>query len=472
MALFQLDDVFTYQDANDIKKLWAGTTAPTTPGTGEVWLDTASAPYKLKRYNGADWDIIAGGVTVDTDGQVGIGTTPSYPLHVSTDNTTNASILLERTDGATAIVTGGNSGVNIGSQTDNPVRFVADGDTKMVIESNGNIGIGTSTPAYTMELVRATENAQLAATRTGGPTTMISSTGTAGFVGTMSNHELRIMVNNNTKMTVDTNGQIGIGTQTPSHPMHVSTDSVTNASIYLERSGGAGAIVSGANSGVNIGSETNHEVRILVNGQIKMVVDTNGKVGIGTTSPTADLDIRQDGSITVGASSDIVIQHDGTNTYIKNETNNGADLYIQNKSHGEKIKMSCEDSSGTEKNILTLDPEVPKAEITGAVMSQMYNETIASNGVFVTDITEGSPGWFVIRNATGAGHNALGSLCGMTSSDVSMPYREISPVFFKDTKDSGPSKINLYFENGKLNIQNTWSFSQDVSFAFYGLTMV
>jgi hypothetical protein len=58
MAFFELDDVFTYQDANDIKKLWAGDTAPTAPGTGEVWLDTSSTPNQLKRYNGTSWDTI------------------------------------------------------------------------------------------------------------------------------------------------------------------------------------------------------------------------------------------------------------------------------------------------------------------------------------------------------------------------------------------------------------------------------
>jgi hypothetical protein len=58
MGFFELDDVFTYQDANDIKKLWAGDTAPASPGSGEVWLDTSATPNQLKRYNGSSWDTI------------------------------------------------------------------------------------------------------------------------------------------------------------------------------------------------------------------------------------------------------------------------------------------------------------------------------------------------------------------------------------------------------------------------------
>jgi len=58
MALFKLDQVFGYQDANDIKKLWASNTIPTGAEEGEIWLDTSAATYKLKRYNGTGWDAL------------------------------------------------------------------------------------------------------------------------------------------------------------------------------------------------------------------------------------------------------------------------------------------------------------------------------------------------------------------------------------------------------------------------------
>lgn len=58
MAFYQLNDVFGYQDANKIKKLWADSAAPSSPEEGEVWLDTSATPLKLKRYNGTGWDTI------------------------------------------------------------------------------------------------------------------------------------------------------------------------------------------------------------------------------------------------------------------------------------------------------------------------------------------------------------------------------------------------------------------------------
>ena len=77
MAFFQLNDVFGYQHANAMKRLWAADTAPADPGDGEVWLDTSVTPNRLKRYNGTAWetvgDMTAGELltllkTVDGDG--------------------------------------------------------------------------------------------------------------------------------------------------------------------------------------------------------------------------------------------------------------------------------------------------------------------------------------------------------------------------------------------------------------------
>jgi hypothetical protein len=68
MALFKLDDVFTYQDANDIKTLWPSTPeleAAVIPANdytdgeiGEVRLDLLSSPIRLKRRNSNGWEVI------------------------------------------------------------------------------------------------------------------------------------------------------------------------------------------------------------------------------------------------------------------------------------------------------------------------------------------------------------------------------------------------------------------------------
>ncbi|MCP5054537.1 MAG: tail fiber domain-containing protein, partial [bacterium] len=94
-------------------------------------------------------------LTLRADGRVGIGTwSPSYALHMLTDSSTNAQMVLEKTSGASAVVTGGSSGVNIGSQSDHTVRFVVNGDTKMNLSTSGylNIGSGTTAATHLIEL--------------------------------------------------------------------------------------------------------------------------------------------------------------------------------------------------------------------------------------------------------------------------------------------------------------------------------
>jgi len=51
MSLFSVGDKFGVQSANAIRKLWASSTAPSSPEDGEIWLDISASPYWLKRYN-------------------------------------------------------------------------------------------------------------------------------------------------------------------------------------------------------------------------------------------------------------------------------------------------------------------------------------------------------------------------------------------------------------------------------------
>jgi len=60
MSLFSVGDKFGVQSANAIRKLWASSTAPSSPEDGEVWLDISTSPYWLKRYNAttSSWEKI------------------------------------------------------------------------------------------------------------------------------------------------------------------------------------------------------------------------------------------------------------------------------------------------------------------------------------------------------------------------------------------------------------------------------
>jgi hypothetical protein len=49
------------------------------------------------------------------------------------------------------------------------------------------------------------------------------------FVGSKTNHDLRLLVNDSPKITIDTDGEVGIGTKFPSHLLEVYNASASNA---------------------------------------------------------------------------------------------------------------------------------------------------------------------------------------------------------------------------------------------------
>jgi membrane protease subunit (stomatin/prohibitin family) len=79
-----------------------------------------------------------------------------------------------------------------------------------IVTINGKLGIGTKTPAYSMELDTTGENAAIAAKRTDGATNFMSATDSYAQFGAVSNHPVRILVNNAWKMILNTDGSLSM----------------------------------------------------------------------------------------------------------------------------------------------------------------------------------------------------------------------------------------------------------------------
>lgn len=115
--------------------------------------------------------------------------------------------------------------------------------------------------------------------------------GTAGtldgsFIGTTNNTSMRFRTNNTEKMVLDSNGRLGIGTTSPSYPLHVSKSGVgtiakfemiDNDVVYFRNFGIY------YNGGLNIiGSGTSGETTIFrqENGNVQITTSTGGNVQI------------------------------------------------------------------------------------------------------------------------------------------------------------------------------------------------
>jgi hypothetical protein len=81
-------------------------------------------------------------------------------------------------------------------------------ESSLYVDSNGRIGLGTSTPAYRLEMKTTGENAKILLDRTDGATTVINSTAISTNFGSISKHPLKFYTNAIWKMRLNTNGSL------------------------------------------------------------------------------------------------------------------------------------------------------------------------------------------------------------------------------------------------------------------------
>ena len=259
-----------------------------------------------KGYIGSTAANSSNNLTIDlTNGNVGIGTTsPSTKLHVyEAVNRTTAIVQnndhtakFEAYGNATAIDTTASNGLFIRYNGSNRVHF----------EAGGNVGIGTDSPSQKLDVVGHVEanttNANFRAIDGTIITKLQSQTAgaTQGVIGTESNNNLAIVTSNQTRMFVNTSGNVGIGTTSPTTKLAIQSGiSASSADVITLLQETNGAEKAAATIGISIGNNgesTNASdlwFATATGGSTseKMRITSAGNVGIGTTSPSAKLHV-------------------------------------------------------------------------------------------------------------------------------------------------------------------------------------
>jgi hypothetical protein len=280
--------------ANTLKKnlalnAWGGnvgiaTTSPsyTLSVAGDINF-TGTLRQNGTAFSGSQWTTTSTGIYYNA-GNVGIGTTgPNAKLSVvggsiivdasddyvigGSDSTANIRTGFFKKSGATGpVIAAANQALIFGTTNTNSLLPVS-GNTfseAMRITTAGNVGIGTTAPGAKLETALGTfTNSN---TATAGLLISGDATGSPGHMG------IRYTLNNTTA------NYAGF--------------------VRAVRTSGTTFI------GLEIGSETNHGIRFLTNGTgdtaERVRIDNAGNVGIGTTGPTAKLDVN--GSYSFGPS--------------------------------------------------------------------------------------------------------------------------------------------------------------------------
>ncbi len=170
-----------------------------------------------------------------------------------------------------------------------------------IFDNGTNVGIGTTSPFSKLEIVGPatswanspsiifTDNAGTINSRRWLIGNVATDYGSLNFAVSSTNSNDP----SNSKMTITKEGNVGIGTTSPSTLLHLYKTSFPVLTI------GSGVIT--ANMGIdtsdlllNIGTETNHAFKFTTNNSEKMRITSGGNVGIGTSSPQRKLDIVGD----------------------------------------------------------------------------------------------------------------------------------------------------------------------------------
>jgi hypothetical protein len=205
-----------------------------------TYLSGCLAPLSTPTFSG---DVTVNGGLLEYGNGIAVFSTNAYGAGISMQNQTTSHTWHLRYDG--------------GSLLGHPDYFtIYDGTvgSRLVIDTAGNVGIGTTAPGATLDveapasglLVKSTTGTSRAfavvqntfsaflagvASSAGGGSLFTGDTAYAAVVGNQYNYPLEFATNNTVRATLDASGSLGIGTTTPSYTLHVN-GSVAGTSAY------------------------------------------------------------------------------------------------------------------------------------------------------------------------------------------------------------------------------------------------
>ena len=274
---------------------------------------------------------------ITSTGNVGIGTTsPSNILHTYVNNTDTSipGILVEQAgtgDSSIGFLLSGVRTWSVGVDNSDSDKFVIGSgedlgtSSKMVIDTSGNVGIGTASPQASLQIGNAvgtsSEKLDVRGNSSGNYVASFEQDNATGYGllidtdGTLvSEPVLKIKNSSSELFYVGSNGNVGIGTINPDTTLHVDGGNVNSvatfestddtARIILKDNDTSGYFIAKDNV-VSIGGSTTIANNLNVD-------VTSGNVGIGTDSPSRALEVvKTDSSNILG-----VFDSNSSNTQI------------------------------------------------------------------------------------------------------------------------------------------------------------
>jgi len=337
---------------------------------------------------------------------------------------------------APSITTTGDTNTGIFFPAADTIAFTEGGVEAARIDSSGNFGIGTSSPAYKLDVSAASGNvyAQVKrASQTTGEVGLHLNGGTSGVTWDIyqagSSNLLRFYVDGASagdKMVIDASGQVGIGTASPGTKLDVVGNIRARGSASPTVTFNDGAIentLSINSSAFQLSVPSANPITFLTTNAERMRISSAGDVGIGTSSPAAHLEISgtETGS---GASLKLTNTTASTGKTWHLNSNNSGKLFFSIPS---VVDAMIIDSSG---NVLVgTTSTAPRDFASGggialqpAAASEFASASSSVSFINYTGSSAGS-GTFITFRQQGAARGSISTNGSVTAYNTSSDYR-------------------------------------------------
>ena len=452
-------------------------------------------------------------VFISSAGRLAVGTTnPDVPFHVEGSQNVLAQIESTHTDGNARMLfkPTGNNGWNIGANNNGSFTIydVVGGTNSfqietgasastLVVDSNSRVGIGTASPIANLDVIRSgatglsSVNARTTAlfqnSNSAGTTISINAPNT-GYSGIfLGDPELETQ--GQIKM-VHTTNTLEFASQGGAAELILQAGNIALAGgvdrrIKLSDSGVSGISTSdntvyirGNDDDLILNAAANGLTKFQYNGTERMRIDTSGKVGIGTTSPNANLHVGS--SNATGDATNPAIQLGGANTYRLGLYTDSEAGYIENKNGDNglvfRVKTAGEAmrsaggtgdvliGSSTNLDVLTSSPKIQVGSGTGHSSMQFYSGTGSVGALYFGDGTSGTdryPGYIEYRH----NNNTMAFRVNGTDHVIFLSNGQISCKNITATDSAG----NVSVGYGALNVVQANSGDANVAVGYEAL---
>jgi hypothetical protein len=251
-----------------------------------------------------------GRLFVDASGNVGVNvSSPTQArLVVASSSGANTAFFTDGTNSSIKFLHGGGGAV-ITTESGQYLAFGTSDTERMRLDSSGRLGLGTSAPGTILDVVgsgnptitlRGSDGAYtgiLNIQAAGGGASVINATGGANQLG--------LQTNGSNALSIDSSQRVGIGNSNPANAkLLIGTDlgALTTADRMIQVGHSAGGMIALGKDNTDYSylmhDASTQKSHWMYRGALGLTLDTSGRLGIGTTSPSGNLDVASTGAAT------------------------------------------------------------------------------------------------------------------------------------------------------------------------------